>query len=55
VTFPPRDPDTDPDAPTIDERRQVLADAGAATVSYIEATWQWRFATSKASDALFSA
>lgn len=40
VTFPPPDTDTDPDAPTIDERRRVLANAGAASVAYIEATWQ---------------
>lgn len=39
VRFPPPDTDEDPDAPTIEERRQMLSDAGAATLVYASASW----------------
>jgi hypothetical protein len=35
----PRETETDPDAPSIAERRDVVIRAGGATLAYIEATW----------------
>lgn len=39
VRFPPPDVDEDPDAPTIGERRQMLSQAGAATLDYASSAW----------------
>jgi hypothetical protein len=39
VTVPGTSPDEDPHAPTIAERREVLAEAAGATLAYIEETW----------------
>lgn len=39
VQFPAVGADEDPNAPTIEERRRMLSEAGAATFEYASATW----------------